>query len=127
MYVLVRTPVLHCMASAAGGGFTQADLQASGEWAAAALESMQCPTGPDATHAASCAAIAQVLRELAASSMQEAEQVLQAETTRPVPGTIPRLVDMWGFGGGRLGSLGLQSSDRPGRPHAQSQAPPLGK
>jgi hypothetical protein len=43
-------------------------------------------------HAASCAAIAQVLRELAASSMQEAEQVLQAETTRPVPGTIPRLV-----------------------------------
>jgi hypothetical protein len=49
--VVHASKALYGFLSAAGGGFTQADLQASGEWAAAALESMQCPTGPDATHA----------------------------------------------------------------------------
>lgn len=64
---------------------TQAELQASAEWAAAALESTQCVGGTDATHAASCAAIAQVLRELGGSSggcaaaWQEYEVVVQAE------------------------------------------------
>jgi hypothetical protein len=69
---------------------TQAELQMSAEWAAAALESTQYVGGPDATHAASCAAIAQVLRELARSGTQEGETVVEAERTRPAANSIPR-------------------------------------
>lgn len=65
---------------------TQAELQASAEWAAAALEATQwAASGPDPSHAASCAAIAQVLRELGGSSSacssawQEYEAVVEAE------------------------------------------------
>jgi hypothetical protein len=69
----------------AGRDMTQSELKASAEWAAAALESTQYVGGPDATHAAGCAAIAQVLRELHGSSSgcaaawQEYEAVVQAE------------------------------------------------
>jgi hypothetical protein len=64
---------------------TQSELQASAEWAAAALEATQYVGGADVTHAASCAAVAQVLRELGDSSSgcaaawQEYEAVVQAE------------------------------------------------
>jgi hypothetical protein len=71
---------------------TQSELQMSAEWAVAALESTQYVGGPDATHAASCAAIAQVLQELARASTQEGEAVVEAERTRPAANSIPRQV-----------------------------------
>jgi hypothetical protein len=72
-----------CCCSA--GPMTQAELQASAEWAAATLEATQCAGGPDPSQAASCAAIAQVLRELGgsssacASAWQEYEAVVESE------------------------------------------------
>jgi len=58
---------------------TQPELQTSAEWAAAALESTQWSGGPDASHAAACAAIAQAFRELAGHSMEESEKITEAE------------------------------------------------
>lgn len=64
---------------------TQAELQASAVWAADTLEATQHTAGPDPSHTASCAAVAQVLRELAGSSAacaaawQEHEGVVRAE------------------------------------------------
>lgn len=69
---------------------TQAELQTSAEWAAAALASTQCALGADASHAASCESIAQVMRELAGSGTPEDEAVTEAERTKPVVGSIPR-------------------------------------
>lgn len=74
----------------AGPGMTQAELQMSGEWAAVTLEATQYVAGPDLSHAASCAAIAQVMRELAGASAQEGEAVVEAERTRPAVQSIPR-------------------------------------
>jgi hypothetical protein len=71
---------------------TQAELQQSAEWAAAALEATQWVGGTNASHAASCTAIAQVMRELAGASTQEGEAVAEAERTRPAAGSIPRWV-----------------------------------
>ena len=98
----------------AGPSLTQAELQTSAEWAAAALQSTQCVVGPDASHAASCAALAQVFRELGASSTQEGEAVAEAEKTHPVGASIPRCVLRRSQTGERLGCTitgleGLQS------------------
>jgi hypothetical protein len=75
---------------AAGSGMTQAELQQSAEWAAAALEATQWVGGTNASHAASCAAIAAAVRDLAGvggsssgrsgdTAWQEYESVLEAE------------------------------------------------
>jgi hypothetical protein len=80
----------HVLYLCAGSGMAQAELQASAEWAAATLEATQCAGGPDPSHAASCAAIAQVLRELAAAGAQEGETLVEAERTRPATNTISR-------------------------------------
>lgn len=66
-------------------GLTQAELQASAVWAAGVLDATCCAGGCDPSHAASCAAVAQVLRGLAGSSAacaaawQEHEGVVAAE------------------------------------------------
>lgn len=77
------------------GSLTQPELQMSTEWAAAALDATTWVgddghDGPDASHAASCGAIAQALRELAGSGAQEGEAIIEAERARPVVGSIPR-------------------------------------
>lgn len=87
----VGAPTQQQQQQAAGSGMTQVELQQSAEWAAAALEATQWVGGSNATHAASCAAIAAALRDVAGvggsssssrsrdSAWQEYESVVEAE------------------------------------------------
>jgi hypothetical protein len=71
---------------------TRAELVQSCEWAAAAVEGSQWVGGPDASHAASCAALAQAFRQLANGSQQELDAMVEAEKSHQPLNSVGRFV-----------------------------------